>query len=302
LLIFREILTKIYAPKHWTEISIKRKKFYSKHESHTIAGARGLQFTFKGKGTCFEWRMTHKGRAYKMHIGSVQEVSLEATESQCEVARRNVKGGLHPRHSHETHGDLTFQQAYDEFLMSSEFAVRKPDYQANFRYRMEKYAVEGIGISPLQGVLREKHSIFQHNKIGALKLSDITKQLARQLRSTIRDAENHSVAKIVKSYCKVVVDRAMQNKDLQIQFNPFGFSVPRLPIQQNNAASWVKFMTLPVRRCENGNLILRGASIANANHMITPGQAIAIAVFKNDDIFSISLSFKQKTEAYVYYT
>ena len=65
----------------------------------------------------------------------------------------------------------------------------------------------------------------------------------------------------------------------------------------NNTASWVKFMTLPAKRHENGNLIIRGASIAKANHQITPGQDIAIAVFKNDDSFSISLSFKQKPEA-----
>ena len=67
--------------------------------------------------------------------------------------------------------------------------------------------------------------------------------------------------------------------------------------QQNNSASWVKFMTLPARRCENGNLILRGASVAKATHHVIPGQDVAIAVFKNDDSFSISLSFKQKTEA-----
>ena len=67
--------------------------------------------------------------------------------------------------------------------------------------------------------------------------------------------------------------------------------------QQNNSANWVKFMTLPARRCENGNLILRGASVAKTSHQITPGQDVAIAVFKNDDSFAISLSFKQKTEA-----
>ena len=67
--------------------------------------------------------------------------------------------------------------------------------------------------------------------------------------------------------------------------------------QQNNSASWVKFMTLPAKRHENGNLIIRGASVAKANHQITPGQDVAIAVFKNDDSFSISLSFKQKREA-----
>ena len=67
--------------------------------------------------------------------------------------------------------------------------------------------------------------------------------------------------------------------------------------QQNNSANWVKFMTLPARRCENGNLVLRGASVSKASHQIMPGQDVAIAVFKNDDSFSISLSFKQKTEA-----
>ena len=65
----------------------------------------------------------------------------------------------------------------------------------------------------------------------------------------------------------------------------------------NNSASWVKLMTLPTRRCENDNLILRGVSVAKTSHQITPGQDVAIAVFKNDDSFSISLSFKQKTEA-----
>ena len=66
--------------------------------------------------------------------------------------------------------------------------------------------------------------------------------------------------------------------------------------QSNNASGWVKFLTLPARRCENGNLILRGATVAKASHHIMPGQDVAIAVFKNDDSFSISLSFKQKTE------
>jgi hypothetical protein len=63
-----------------------------------------------------------------------------------------------------------------------------------------------------------------------------------------------------------------------------------------NASEWVKFLTMPARRCENGNLVLRGASVAKAPHHITPGQDVAIAVFKNDNSFSISLSFKQKTE------
>jgi hypothetical protein len=75
---------------------------------------------------------------------------------------------------------------------------------------------------------------------------------------------------------------------MEVQMNEF---------QQNNAASWVKFMTLPARRCENGNLIHRGASVAKANHQIKPCQDIAFAVFKNDDNFPICLSFKQKTEA-----
>jgi len=66
--------------------------------------------------------------------------------------------------------------------------------------------------------------------------------------------------------------------------------------QSNNTSGWVKFLTLPARRCENGNLILRGASVAKASHQITPGQDVAIAVFKNDDSFSISLSFKQKLD------
>ena len=66
--------------------------------------------------------------------------------------------------------------------------------------------------------------------------------------------------------------------------------------QSNNASGWVKFLTLPARRCENGNLILRGATVAKTSHQITPGQDVAIAVFKNDDSFSISLSFKQKLD------
>ena len=85
--------------------------------------------------------------------------------------------------------------------------------------------VEGIDISPLQSVLREKQSIFQHNKIGALKLSGITEQLARQLWSTIKDAESHSVAKIVKSHCKVVVDWAMQNNNSCVYGQVCGVSI-----------------------------------------------------------------------------
>jgi ribosomal 50S subunit-recycling heat shock protein len=73
--------------------------------------------------------------------------------------------------------------------------------------------------------------------------------------------------------------------------------VQMIEFQSNNASGWVKFLTMPARRCENGNLVLRGASVAKASYQITPGQDIAIAVFKNDDSYSISLSFKQKTEA-----
>ena len=64
----------------------------------------------------------------------------------------------------------------------------------------------------------------------------------------------------------------------------------------NYTASWVKFMTLPAKRHENGNLIIRGASVAKATHQITPGQDIAIAVFKNRDSYSISLCFKERTD------
>jgi len=66
--------------------------------------------------------------------------------------------------------------------------------------------------------------------------------------------------------------------------------------QSKNASEWIKFLTMPARRCENGNLVLRGASVAKESHQIMPGQDVAIAVFKNDNSFSISLSFKQKTE------
>ena len=65
-----------------------------------------------------------------------------------------------------------------------------------------------------------------------------------------------------------------KSSEMEIQMSEF---------QQSNSASWVKFMTLPAKRHENGNLIIRGASIAKANHQITPGQDIAIAVFKNND-------------------
>ena len=88
--ILTENLTEVLVPKHWTEISIKKKKFSGKRESHTIAGTRGLQFSVKEEGTYYEWRMTHKGRTYKIHIGSVHEVSLAAAKAQCEVFRKNI--------------------------------------------------------------------------------------------------------------------------------------------------------------------------------------------------------------------
>ena len=87
---------------------------------------------------------------------------------------------------------------------------------------------------------------------------------------------------------QIIHDNYPKSLKMELQMSEF---------QQNNSASWVKFITLPAKRCENGNLILRGASVAKANHQITSGQDVAIAVFKNDDSFSISLSFKQKAEA-----
>ena len=222
-------------PRPWTETSIKKKKFSGKRESHTVAGTRGLQFSVKEEGTYYEWRMTHKGRAFKVHIGNVNEVSLAAAKTQCDVFRQNTKAGLHPRHSLQPEGDISFQQAYDAFVASSEFSRLKPDYRANFRYRMEKYAVDNIDISANRKARQQKQLFLEHNKIGALQLSAITENLARKLWTTVKETENHSVAKIVKSHCKVVVDWAMQNKGTQLQFNPFGFSIPRLPIQQSNS-------------------------------------------------------------------
>ncbi len=222
-------------PKSWTEISIRRKKFSGKRESHTIAGTRGLQFNVKEEGSYYEWRMTHKGSASKIHIGSVHEISLAEAKTQCDVFRKNTKQGLHPRYSFQPIDDMSFQQAYDAFITSSEFSSRKPDYQANFKYRMEKYAVDGKGISPEQKALRQKQQFLEQNKIGSLPLSAITEHLARKLWSTVKESENHSVAKIVKSHCKVVVDWATQHKGLQLQSNAFGFSLPRLPIQKNDA-------------------------------------------------------------------
>ncbi len=69
-----------------------------------------------------------------------------------------------------------------------------------------------------------------------------------------------------------------------------------LPLTNDATFFTSQKLTLPAKRHENGNLIVRGASIAKANHQITPGQDIAIAVFKNNDSYSISLSFKQETD------
>ena len=100
--------------------------------------------------------MTHKGRAFKVHIGNVNEVSLAAATTQCDVFRQNTKAGLHPRHSLQLEGDISFQQAYDAFVASSEFSRLKPDYKANFRYRMEKYAVDNIDISANRKARQQK--------------------------------------------------------------------------------------------------------------------------------------------------
>ena len=74
--------------------------------------------------------------------------------------------------------------------------------------------------------------------------------------------------------------------EMEVQMSEYQSSAP---------THWVKFMTLPAKQHENGNLIIRGASVAKASHQITPGKEVAIAVFKNEDSFSISLSFKQAT-------
>ncbi len=212
-----------YMAQHWTEITIRRKRFDGKESWHSIVGTKGLFFKVRRDGTYYCWRMRNKGQDFFLHIGSVNELTLAEAKDRAEVARKNVKNGYPADYSTISSVEMTLQDAYEGFISSEYFLKNKPSYQSVFRYRMEKYVVEGL----------KTDNEISFNKIGSLNLLNINEIEARRLWSNVAKHTNTNVAKAIKTHCKVVIDWAMQVRGVTLPTNPFDFSTPRLKKQTN---------------------------------------------------------------------
>jgi hypothetical protein len=153
----------------------------------------------------------------------VNEVTLAEAKDRAEVARKNVKSGYPAEYSPISKIELTMQEAYDQFINSEYFLKNKPSYQSVFRYRMEKYVVEGLK-SGCQTKL---------SKVGKLNLLNLSEIEARRLWADVAKNTNGNVAKAIKTHCKVVIDWAMQVLGVTLPTNPFDFSTPRMRKQTN---------------------------------------------------------------------
>ena len=142
---------------------------------------------------------------------------------RAEAARKNVKSGYPPDYASISSIELTMQEAYDQFIKSEYFLKNKPSYQSVFRYRMEKYVVEGVTADSRTTVA----------KVGKLNLLNINEIEARRLWSDVAKHANANVAKAIKTHCKVIIDWAMQVLGVTLPTNPFDFSTPRLRKQTN---------------------------------------------------------------------
>ena len=227
-----EILTEIILPKNWTETAIRRYRFTGSRQTFTIPNTGGLNFSVRGDGSYYEWRMMKNSQTYKRHIGSVHELSLEQAKEEARRFRQNVKNGLPPQRKEDSVKDLLFQDLYYAYISSSEFSNRKPSYQEVFKYRIEKYAA-----NPSEGKHSKKNSTkskkeLNNNKLSAIYMSALDEKIARQFWSSVKDASNPHVAKAVKSHCKTIIDWAMQDLGTDLDANPFNFSVPRIAKQQ----------------------------------------------------------------------
>ena len=221
--------------KAWTEIAIKRKRYSGKRETHTIPSTGGLSFSVREDGTYYEWRMMRSGKNFKVHIGSALDIPLNDAKEQARKYRQNVKLGLPPHHSLSSGVELRFQDAYDYYIDSKEFASLKPGYQETFKFRMEKYVVDSQQKTAKKIELRKKQITLKNSKLSDTLISSIKEVFARQLWSKIKDHESANVAKAIKSHCKVVIDWNMQNKGLTLSTNPFDFSVPRTTKTPSNS-------------------------------------------------------------------
>jgi integrase len=208
----------------WTETTIRRKRFDGSEKWHSIAGTKGLFFKVRMDGSYYCWRMRNKGQNFFLHIGNVNELTLAEAKVRAEAARKNVKSGYPPDYASISPIELTMQEAYDQFIKSEYFLKNKPSYQSVFRYRMEKYVVEGVTAD-----IRTRFT-----KVGRLNLLNINEIEARRLWSDVAKHANENVAKAIKTHCKVIIDWAMQVLGVTLPTNPFDFSTPRLK-KQNNA-------------------------------------------------------------------
>ena len=271
--------------KPWTEVAIKRKRFEGKESWNSISNIKGLAFKVRKDGTYYFWRMRNKGQDFFLHLGSVHEITLAEAIDKAEAARKNVKDGYPPNYSPASSVELTMQEAYNQFIASEYFLKNKLSYQSIFRYRMEKYVVEGV----------KTDSSISFMKAGSLNLLNINEIEARRIWSNVAEHANTNVAKAIKTHCKVVIDWAMQFHGVTLPNNPFNFSAPRLKKQANetfftdeilaNIMSEFQTLEAPKRQLlncvlltgwRNGEIakmrwdeIERGVKVPNSNHAVT---------------------------------
>ena len=151
--------------KSFTQESINRIKFRGQEERYTVSGCRGLSFVVRGDGKFWHWRMTRKGIRYHEHIGAVTDITLSDAKTIALAYRNNVIDSFQPQYKRIKNCDITLQQAYDEYISSADFNLRKPDYKQNFKYRTEKYVVGDTAgdIGNIKLSLKEKEASTQNN-------------------------------------------------------------------------------------------------------------------------------------------
>jgi len=231
-LFLTEILTEIIVPKSWTETAIRRYRFTGSRQTFTIPNTGGLNFNVRSDGSYYEWRMMKDGQAFKCHIGSVHELSLEQAKEKAQRFRQNVRSGLPPQRDEVSSKDFMFQDLYAAYIASSEFSSRKPSYQEVFKYRMEKYAANPVGEKHSDNSSDKSKKELNRNKLSSIYISSIDERIARQFWASAKEASNPHVAKAIKSHCKTIIDWAMQDLGCDLPTNPFNFSIPRTAKQQ----------------------------------------------------------------------
>jgi len=219
-------------PTRLNETAIKRMKAPMRERTVSIEGTRGLSLILRPDGTKYYYfRKTLRGKAFKHYIGSVEDFTLEQAKAEADRANKNIKQGFQPGRVSKQSGSLTFQQAYELYVASPEFSEKSPRYQDEFKLLLEKYAVQGKGMSPARRQLQNSATHLAKHKVGFVLLVDLSESLAREFYAAVKqnaDGSNPARrANLVKSHCKVIFDYMLLNQATDLRSNPFSFDVPR---------------------------------------------------------------------------